>query len=1015
VIWCFGDCELDEERYEVRRRGRPVRLEPRVFDVLHHLLRHRERVVAKAELLDALWPGLAVSDSVLPRAVAAARRAVGRRTIQTVHGRGYRFVAKAEVSEGTRGAGAEASGETAPESLFVGRAEAMAELRRALAAAAAGRGALVLLVGEPGIGKTRTLEELAGEARRAGFRWLAGRSVEAEGAPAFWPFVQILRALAAAGRHPAVDLFSGLAESGAGGSRLGSAEGEQARFRLFDSVAEELRREAGRGPLLVSVDDLHWADGDSLRLFRFLAGELRDAPLLLVGTYRDVEVRRGHPLARTLGDLAREPRAVRVALRGLAPDEVGLLVGSVAGAAPAPSLVAALADLTDGNPFFVREMARWLRDEHVPLAGSASALALPQGVRDALGRRLDALSAPCNELLRVAAVIGREFGAQILADVSETPREALLERLAEAFAAGVVVEEGEAPGRYAFAHALVRQTLYEEIPAPRRALLHRRAGEALREASRHLPRPPVSELAHHFYEALPSGPAEEAIHFCVAAAEAAHEQLAYDESARHYERAVEALDFARPADERRRAELLVALGEERWTAGEREAGRARLAEAADLARSLGQPDLLARAAIAYRGFGEMGMPPDAKTLGLLEEARDGLGEGHPVLRARLLSRLAGTPPYSLSMARRRELAREAARLAAGTEDPAALVDAIGARYWASLGPERIEERLAVARDALEFGARTGDRRLALLGHEIALAAHLLRGEVAEADREIGEYERKAEEIRQPVFRFLAGMIRGSRAISAGDFEGAEDWMRVALERGRGTVPFAELVVMGQRVFLMHLRGELEQVAELVLEVGSLLDSGFGGTLALTRAVEVAALARVGRGDEARERYEELAARDFAELERDENWLLTLQLLSELVSELGDRRRGELLYAWLAPHAGLMVSHDLIRVVTGSVEGVLGRLALLAGRSDAAIAHYERAIRRDAAAGLAPGLGLAQVGLARALLARGGRAGSERAQELLADVLSGGPNLARRHARELATTRGLASAVRAPGA
>jgi predicted ATPase len=151
-------------------------------------------------------------------------------------------------------------------------------------------------------------------------------------------------------------------------------------------VAEALRREAARGRLLVSVDDLHWADGDSLRLFRFLAGELRDAPVLLVGTYRDVEVRRGHPLARTLGDLAREPHATRLPLRGLAAGEVALLVESVVGARPASGLVAALADLTEGNPFFVREMARWLRDEGRALDGPVPTLALPQGVRDALGR-----------------------------------------------------------------------------------------------------------------------------------------------------------------------------------------------------------------------------------------------------------------------------------------------------------------------------------------------------------------------------------------------------------------------------------------------------------------------------------------------------------------------------------------------------------------------------------------------------------------------------------------------------
>jgi hypothetical protein len=352
------------------------------------------------------------------------------------------------------------------------------------------------------------------------------------------------------------------------------------------------------------------------------------------------------------------------------------------------------------------------------------------------------------------------------------------------------------------------------------------------------------------------------------------------------------------------------------------------------------------------------------------------------------------------MARRRELAEEAARLAAGSDDAAALVDAIGARYWASLGPERVAERFEVARDAQALAERTGDRRLALLGHEIALAAHLLRGELAAADREIDAYDRGAEEIRQPVFRFLAGMIRGSRALCAGDFARAEEWMETALARGRGTVPYAELVVAGQRVFLLNLRGELERVSELVLELGARFEAGFGGAAFLTRAVQVASLLWLGRRGEAQRRYEELAAGDFAELERDENWLMTLQLLVEIASELGDRRRGELLHAALLPHAGLFVSHDLIRVATGSVEALLGRLALLGDRAEAAVAHYERAAARAEATDLAPALGLARVGLARALLARGGRGARERARGLLADVLAGGPSLARRQAEEL---------------
>jgi len=995
VIWRFADCELSEERYELRRRGRAAKLEPRVFDVLLHLLRHRERVVSKEELLEAFWPGVAVSDTVLPRCITAARRAVGDdrsrgRVIQTVHGRGYRFVATAEASAAVAPP-APASGPA-----FVGREDALHSLQEGLDRAVAGHGRVALIVGEPGIGKTRTLEEVGAEARRRGMRWLAGRCWEAEGAPAFWPFLQVLRGLA-----PRRASRGGRGVEIASLGTFGAAEGEQARFQWFDAVATQLRDAASLSPLLVSVDDLHWADADSLRLFLFLARELGGAAVLLVGTYRDVEVRRGHALARLLGDLAREPRVDRVALRGLSPEEAESLAAAVAGGALDRALAKALVELTDGNPFFLQEMARWLRDSGRLHAGGAPALSLPQGIRDALGRRLDALSEASNALLRVAAVIGREFAAALLAEVAGVER--VLESLSEAADHGIVVEDEETRGHFAFSHALLRQTLYEELPVAQRVALHRRVAEALTRTNATA----ASELAHHFFEALPSGTAEDAVHTSVSAAEAAHERLAYDESARHYRRALEALGFIRPVDDGRRAALLVALGEELWTGGGREAGRARLAEAADLARRLGRADLLARAAIGYRGFGEMGMPPDPKTLGLLEEARDALGAGHPILRSRLLARLAGTPPYSTSMAKREELAREAWRLAEGSDDPAAIVDAIGARYWATLGPDRLEDRLAVATDALALAESSGDRRLALLGHEVAIGHHLVRGDLDAADREIDAYARIADEIRQPVFRFLAGLIRGSRALGSGDFEQAEHWIREAHVRGRGTIPYADIIFASQVLVLFFLRGEVERMAEIALSLGDEVGRRFAGAGLLNQALAVTTVLQTGRREEARRGYEAFAAHDFADLERDEHWLLAMRQIADLAIEFEDRRRGEILYDALLPYRTLMVSHDLLRLVAETVESVLGSLALLAGGTDRAIAHYEQARERAEGLGLRPALGVAELGLARALAQRAGRGDRARARRLLARLAAGPPSLARRRAESLGVPPGSA--------
>ncbi len=471
MIWIFGQHELDEETWQLRRRGRRIRIEPKVFDVLLHLVRHRERVVSKQELLDTLWPGEAVSDSVLPRCIAAARRALRddrsrQKLIQTVHGRGYRFVADATGREAATTAAPldpEARERTPSDESrgFVGRESAMARLQGALDLAKAGRGRVAFLVGEPGIGKTSTVEQLGAEAERAGVHWLAGRCYEGEGAPAFWPWLQVLRALLArtSAADRKADLGAGASEIeelvrevGAGPDREGSDGGEQARFRLFESVAHFLARAADRHPLLVSLDDLHWADPDSLKLLEFLATELRATRVLLLASYRDVEVRRGHPLRGLLGALARDPHCERIPLRGLTREEVSAQIDALTGMVPKPELLDAVAAMTEGNPFFVREIVTLLAEEgrldegSEGQPGGAITLSLPQGVRDAIGRRLDSLSDDCNALLHVAAVVGREFDTRLLERVAEPSGESLLELLGEAEAAQVLAETPDNPG-----------------------------------------------------------------------------------------------------------------------------------------------------------------------------------------------------------------------------------------------------------------------------------------------------------------------------------------------------------------------------------------------------------------------------------------------------------------------------------------------------------------------------------------------------------------------------------------
>ena len=304
--------------------------------------------------------------------------------------------------------------------IFVGREREMAELMAFLDSSMAGQGRLVMLAGEPGIGKTRTATELASKAQERGAQVYWGWCYEGEGAPPYWPWIQSIRSYVRTAT--AAQLESEMGSNAATIATLlpevheklpglmtpPELEPEQARFRLFDSIAAFLKSASATTPLVIVLEDLHWADRSSLMLCEFISREISDARVMLLGTYRNVEVDRNHPLSQTLGALIREPNFGRVQLGGLGPSEVGRFVELNAGVTlTGPNLVM-LHSRTEGNPLFLNELVRLLDEEDVAASGDWTT-SLPQGVRDVIGRRLHRLSEKCNEILTVAAVVGREF------------------------------------------------------------------------------------------------------------------------------------------------------------------------------------------------------------------------------------------------------------------------------------------------------------------------------------------------------------------------------------------------------------------------------------------------------------------------------------------------------------------------------------------------------------------------------------------------------------------------------
>jgi DNA-binding NarL/FixJ family response regulator len=902
---------------------------------------------------------------------------------------------------------------------FVGREAELVALTTDLDAAAAGRGGVVLLAGEPGIGKTRLAEELAAQAAARGVLVLWGRCWEGEGAPAFWPWVQIVRAYIETA-DPAVlrqEMGAGAADIAQVVPAVGEClphlpappplEPEAARFRLFDSLAGFLRAAAARRPLLLVLDDLHWADAPSLALLRFVGRELEDAGLLVVGSYRHVEVDRGHRLLATLADLTRG-RGRRLLLGGLDQREVASFVAVVAGVQPAAGLAAAVHRQTDGNPFFVTEVVRLLASQgrlgHAE-AGSPLAAGLPEGIRAVVAERLGRLSDDCQGVLEVAAVLGRDFQLRALQPASGLEADRLLELLEEAEAARVIAAVADGLGRWRFGHALVREVLYESLPAARRIRLHGRVGEALEALYVADPGPHLAELAHHFVAAAPGGEemAGRAVRVATAAGRRALELLAWEEAADLFERALAALELAERLDQQQRCQLLLALGEARMAASDVAAARAAYQQAGELARRIGSPEVLARAGL---GLGleftsgivdpaEVGLLEEALVassglvdpveVGLLEEALVALGDADSRLRARVLARLARALVFTSAAERRLQLSEEAVALARRLGDPATLAAVLYDRHLVIWGSERAEvagERLAVATEVVDLAERIGDRAMALRGRGLRRTDLLELGDLAGFDAELAAAERTAEELRQLHHRWQLPLARASQAALAGRFAEAEQLAAQGLAIGRRAGDKGAGVGYTALVGTLRLmEGRFGETVELFRR----LSARFPTVLAYRTGL-AAALAEAGRPDEAQAEVERLVGGDLAALPRDLSWSWSLAILALACHRLGDAERAANVRELLESYADRNIVIARVGAhCLGPAAYYLGLLDLTLGQAEQAVRRFQHAVALAARLQARPIIARCHEGQARALLALDRPGARQQAATLLEQV------------------------------
>ena len=865
---------------------------------------------------------------------------------------------------------------------FLGRARELETLCVGLDQAIAGQGGLFLVSGEPGIGKSRLIDEFARHAGGVGVRVLSGRCWEAGGAPAYWPWCQSIRAYV---RTCDPELLT--AELGSGASDIAelvpdvrervagvpapsrSRDPDTARFRLFDSTAGFLRRVAVREPIVLVLDDLHAADTPSLVLLQFLARELAETRILVIAGYRDTELARGSPLTLTLVALRRESATRALPLSGLARDDVAQFIRLAAGTDAPENLVNAINAQTEGNPLFLGEVVRLLAQEgRLTATGPAMSprLGIPQGVREAISLRLGHLSDACNEILILASILGRDFRLDALERVSELSSSDILELLDPAFISGLISEVSGVPGRLRFSHALVRETIHEELNTSRRVALHARIGEALEDFYAHDTEAHVGELAYHFFESLPGGDAERAIDYARRAGRDAVQLLAYEEAARLYRMAIAALETTLVPHNETHCDLLLALGDAEARAGNMPEGKDAFLAASEIARHCGMPEALAQAAVGYGGrivWARAGH--DLRLVALLRDALAGLPPSDSPLRVRLLARLAGALRDEPSPETRAALSAEAVEMARRLNDPGTLAYALDGRYAAILGPDNPEERLAIANEIVRLADAVDDRERAVQGRHYRLIALMELADLQSVDAEVTAMALLAEELRQPAQLWYVAATRANLALLTGRFDEAEDLISQALALGRHAM--SRDATLSSRLQLFLLRREqdrLEEVEETIKQ--SIQDYS---TRPVFRCAHILLLCDLGREDEASAALERLAAGAFADIPVDNEWLFCMSFLADASEQIGATDHASALYDLLLPHAGRNAS-NADEISLGDVSRSLGNAAAALERWADATRHFEAALEANARMGAQPWLARTQGDYARMLRARG---------------------------------------------
>ena len=849
------------------------------------------------------------------------------------------------------------------EAAFVGREPELEKLQRAWDRAQATAREVVLIAGEPGIGKTTLAVRLATAAWEQGAVVLFGRCDEESVVP-FQPFVEAVvhyidttppdelrRQLGpqAADLALLVPTIVGRLPELARVERSGA---ETERYRLFEAVSHLVATVAGDAPLVLVLDDLHWADRPTLQLLTHVIRRVAAASVLIVGTYRDTDLVRTHPMAETLVELRRANVVERVPLRGLSQADVVRMVAGTAEPSPADrALGGALWQETEGNPLFLREILRHLAETDAIVRAEngrwtatrrIEQLGIPEGVKEVIGRRLTRLSDDANTALRTGSVMGRELRLDVLERVTDLGTDRLLDALDDATAAGVIEELSGAIGSWSFTHALVREALYEELSLTRRVRLHQRVGEAIEGLFGSHVEPHLAQLAFHFTQAAVAGNADKAIDYARRAGEHAITLAAYEEAARHFAMALEVAEDAGAAREVK-AELLLAQGESMLRLGDLRPPRKAFERVVDLVGDR-DPELFARAALGYAGarirvwWAEIGQA-NPRSLELLEMALTKLPADDSALRALAMAAFAQELHWVAGTEDKRlELSDAALAMARRLGDPATLAYVLSSCNLAVNMPNRLDEWIANGEESLGIAEQLGDRQMHGMACGHLFVGHIYRNDLPQAFDYIRTCMDDYEAIKDPAGLQVTSNAYGGLAMLEGRFDEAERYMLNGFHIGQEARDPNTFLAFGPGMAVLRLwQGRIE---ELISVVEAIL-SNLPGVKGLDHAILAVAFSEIGMVERAQEHLDAVDPHDRMSLPVNALRSAGLQLLARACFKTRDATKAAVVYDELVPYSSQILG--LAWMSFGSAQIGLGCAAAACGRLDQAVEHFEAAL------------------------------------------------------------------------